>query len=200
MRKVMVFAAPLALAACVIQPGEGAPAGQIAPEDVEEDIVGPPPLSPEVIARAQPIARTDIARFQPIDEGLWGAAFARLIRDYPPLPRQETVCIAIGYEGNNTPYDPTPGILATLRGIPGHADTRFLPASQCGFDVYPFVLGEGTPATLYEVRISSRQDADRLTLSLIRAWGNLGVEGLEATVTRTASGWAVSPTTLRSVS
>ncbi|KLE34264.1 hypothetical protein [Aurantiacibacter luteus] len=205
MRTMVVGAmAWLALSACTATPGAvvaGAASADASHAQADQpETSGPPPLPAEVVARAQPVADADFERFRPIDEALWRAAFTRLIGGYPPVPRQEVACVAVGYEGNNTPYDPTPALLAMLEGIEGQADTRFLPASRCGFDIYPFVLGEGTPATLYSAHVAGRSSDGRLVLALSRTYGNLGGEGFEAMATRTARGWEVSPPVMRSIS
>ena len=194
MRSSMIIAFS-ALSACVAEP----PVAETPPEVSESESTEAfeaAPVSASERQNADPVANPDIARFAPIDEVLYIAAYRQLLANSPPLDDRPTVCLAAGYVvGRNTQYDPTPAMLAAVSA----ADHRWLPASQCGFTVRPFALDDGALATLFSVWIRQRTENTAL-LVLTRTYGNLGGEAFEAEARRTPSGWEVSTPVLRSVS
>jgi hypothetical protein len=121
--------------------------------------------------------------------------FRSAIAQAKPFPPQKAVCFGID-EQDRTPSDPPEALrhlLARELGLPG------FPASQCSFDIYPYVTASRDQAMLYTVRVMERNEAG-IRFMAIASYGNLGANGAEFRLVQREGRWVPEPTGLRVVS
>lgn len=75
-----------------------------------------------------------------------------------------------------------------------------VPASQCGFDVFPFVVATKANAILYTVKVQARDARGILTFWATATYGNLGANGAEFRLARDNGHWKPESTGLSVVS
>ncbi len=123
------------------------------------------------------------------------AMFRAAIAQAKPSPPQKAICFGID-ERDRTLSDPPEAlrqVLAQGLGLPG------FPASQCGFDIYPYVAASRDQAMLYTIRVMEKDDAG-IRFMAVATYGNLGANGEEFRLVRRAGRWVSEPTGLRVVS
>jgi len=123
------------------------------------------------------------------------AMFRAAIAQTKPFPPQKAVCFGID-EQDRTLSDPPEALrqlLARELGLPG------FPASQCSFDIYPYVTASRDQAMLYTVRVLERSDAG-IRFMAIATYGNLGASGEEFRLVRREGRWVPESTGLRVMS
>jgi hypothetical protein len=175
----------LLLAACA--PQQESPGREAAPAAASGAPVETP--RPGVGQAAAPAAGPRL----PVDqlEAMFRAAMAQA----KPFPPQKAVCFGIDGEDREV-TDPPEALrqaLARELGLPG------FPASQCSFDIYPYVTASRDQAMLYTVRVMETNSAG-LRFMAIATYGNLGANGEEFRLVRRAGRWVPEPTGLRVVS
>lgn len=180
------IAALVLLAGCARQQetarGDGAapPAAFGAPADTQGPGADPTP-NPAAGARL------------PIDQ--LEAMFRAAIAQAKPFPPQKAVCFGID-EQDGKLADPPEALrqaLARELGLPGFR------ASECSFDIYPYVTASREQAMLYSVRVMEKNDAG-IRFMAVATYGNLGANGEEFRLVRRAGRWVPEPTGLRVVS
>lgn len=123
------------------------------------------------------------------------AMFRAALAQAKPFPPQKAVCFGID-EQDRTLSDPPEALrhlLARELGLPG------FPASQCSFDIYPYVTASRDQAMLYTVRVMERNTAG-IRFMAVATYGNLGANGEEFRLVQRAGRWVFEPTGLRVVS
>ncbi|HEX8448210.1 MAG TPA: hypothetical protein VF652_01345 [Allosphingosinicella sp.] len=120
------------------------------------------------------------------------AMFRAAIAQTRPFAPQKAVCFGID-EPDRTLGDPPEALrqkLARELGLPG------FPASQCAFDIYPYVAASRDQAMLYTVRVMEKS-GDGVRFLAVATYGNLGASGEEFRLVRRSGGWVCEPTGLR---
>jgi hypothetical protein len=123
------------------------------------------------------------------------AMFRAAIGQAKPFDPQKAICFGID-ERDRTLSDPPEALLQMLArelGLPG------FPASECSFDIYPYVTASRDQAMLYTVRFMEKSDAG-LRFMAVATYGNLGANGEEFRLVRREGRWIPEPTGLRVVS
>jgi hypothetical protein len=121
--------------------------------------------------------------------------FRAAIAQTKPFPPQKAVCFGIDEEDRQLgdPPEALRTLLAGKIGLPGY------PASQCAFDIVPYVAASRAQAMLYTIKIYESGPAGIRFLALA-TYGNLGASGAEFRLVRRGSKWVSEPTGLRVVS
>jgi hypothetical protein len=123
------------------------------------------------------------------------AMFRAAMAQAAPFPPQKAVCFGID-EDDRTLVDPPEVLRQRLSrelGLPG------FPASQCAFDIYPYVTRSRDQAMLYTVRVLETDD-DGIRFMAVATYGNLGANGREFHLVRKGDRWVPEPTGLQVVS
>jgi hypothetical protein len=123
------------------------------------------------------------------------AMFRAAIAQAKPFPPQKAVCFGVdGADRKLTdPPEALRQALARELGLPG------FPASECAFDIFPYVTASRDQAMLYTVRVMEKKPAG-LRFMAVATYGNLGANGAEFRLVRSAGRWVSEPTGLRVVS
>ncbi len=123
------------------------------------------------------------------------AMFRAAVAQAKPFSPQKAVCFGIDAQ-ERTLRDPPEALRRLLSrelGLPGY------PASQCSFDIYPFVTATREQAMLYTIRVIDAKGAGILFMAMA-TYGNLGAQGQEFRLVRRNGRWTPVPTGLRVMS
>lgn len=123
--------------------------------------------------------------------------FAAALEQAAPFEEHSAVCLAITTEASGWRRDPPEPALRSFRDLTA---LPVLPASQCAFDVYPYVIHNRDRAMLYTVVIEPRRRAEPITFWAHATYGNLGANGAKFTLRRGLRGWYADFAGVRSIS
>ncbi|PZT90668.1 MAG: hypothetical protein DI637_03195 [Citromicrobium sp.] len=126
----------------------------------------------------------------PTDAALDAMLAAALMQE-PPLDDREAVCLSASLAPGEKLNDPP---ASALRAFARLTDLPILPGSQCGFDVYPFVIASGAKAMIYTVEVEAVSATGEMTFWGHATFGNLGAKGQQFVLRKVGEKWVARPT------
>lgn len=123
--------------------------------------------------------------------------FRAAIAQAKPFPPQKALCFEVQSTARLNRTEMPKGLrdrLARELGLPAY------PASECGSDIYPFVIASREQAMLYSVRVEEAEERDVVRFWAIATYGNVGANGREYRLVMSAGKWVATPTGLMVVS
>jgi hypothetical protein len=191
-----VLAAVLGLAGCAPK-GESSPVSQSpAPPGISE-LAPPPPAPGPNFGNGNTIALPGGPDTSGLEDAQIDAMFDVAVAQAQPMEDKRAICV--GMQGladkavKNAPVRVVERLGRMLR-LPA------VPALQCRFDVFPFVVATNANAILYTVKVESYDARGILTFWATATYGNLGANGAEFRLVRDNGRWKPEATGVSVVS
>jgi len=153
----------------------------------------PPPAPGPNFRSGRTIASPGVADTADLSAEQMTAMFYTAIAQARPDEDKAAICVGMQGLSDGQVRDAPSGVVERLAGA---LRLPAVPASQCGFDVTPFVIATHAKAILYTVRVEARDRRDALTFWAVATYGNLGANGTQFRLVRDGDRWRAERTGL----
>ena len=193
------FVVSTALAATLVGCGlaSAPPSGGSSYQADSTNPPSPPPAPGPAFAKGDMIASPGCPDTVGLEESQINAMLDTAVAQAPPMEDKRAVCVGMQGLADKSVKDTPARVVARLGNM---LRLPAVPASQCKFDVFPFVAASGANAMLYTVRVSARDAGGILTFWAIATYGNLGANGAEFRLVRLNGRWNAESTGMAFVS
>lgn len=189
----LAFIASAALAAALAGCGlaSAPPSGRSPYQSGSTKPPSPPPVPGPTFAKGDMIASPGSLDIVGLEEAQIDAMFDTAVAQAPPMEDKRAICVGMqGTADRNVKDAPA----RVVRRLGRTLRLPAVPASQCKFDIFPFVAATGANAMLYTVRVSARDARGILTFWALASYGNLGANGAEFRLVRLNGRWNAEST------